>query len=509
MDAHHQHKHTRELGGGLVPPPSHRQQRRGMAAGIARERTAVTTRLWNARMEAAKAAGVMDQCSGTQAQDQLVSKPPHRTSVRYGFEHDEGLVEAYRNPWNSVRIGRIVEDLDSLAGNIAFQHCDDANPNTRPQLLVTASVDRVNLVRPLALSEDLVLSGAVAWVGRSSMVIRMEAWPADHPDAPRDYTVGGEKENVKKVKEVVGSIPDASGGKGAEEEEAATAARTYEPGPSLSADFTFVARDAVTNRGAPVNPLVPRTDAEKALFNATAARVEAKKRRMKVRAAGDAGLSEELASAKKRFIEEQMRASRMLHELPALAPSDVIACDATRTENMFVAQPQQRNLSGRIFGGFLLRRAFELAFATTYVFGGARPVFKQVSDMDFLRPVDIGDLLRFRARVLRSAEGKCGRPCVDVEVEALVTKPEALTSDISNTFMFQFYVGSKKNNQSATTTTEEEEVGGEDEQSPTKNAPPHAATASPRRVLPRTREEAAHVWERCERPRLDVELQQE
>jgi hypothetical protein len=31
------------------------------------------------------------------------------------------------------------------------------------------------------------------------------------------------------------------------------------------------------------------------------------------------------------------------------------------------------------FGGFLLRRAFELAFATTYVFGGARPVFKQVS----------------------------------------------------------------------------------------------------------------------------------
>jgi acyl-coenzyme A thioesterase 9 len=35
----------------------------------------------------------------------------------------------------------------------------------------------------------------------------------------------------------------------------------YEPGPSLSADFTFVARDAVTNRGAAVNPLTPRTEA--------------------------------------------------------------------------------------------------------------------------------------------------------------------------------------------------------------------------------------------------------
>lgn len=28
----------------------------------------------------------------------------------------------YRNPWNQVRVGKLLEDLDSLAGNIAFQH---------------------------------------------------------------------------------------------------------------------------------------------------------------------------------------------------------------------------------------------------------------------------------------------------------------------------------------------------------------------------------------------------
>jgi hypothetical protein len=39
------------------------------------------------------------------------------------------------------------------------------------------------------------------------------------------------------------------------------------------------------------------TEAEKALFEATGARVEAKKIRMKVRAAGDAGLSETLIKA--------------------------------------------------------------------------------------------------------------------------------------------------------------------------------------------------------------------
>lgn len=455
------------------PQPPQGQQRRGMAAGVARERTTVTRRLWEARLEAARAAGVADKEAGAQPQSQLVPKPPIRTSIRYNFERDEDLKEAYRNPWNGVRIGRIVEDLDSLAGNIAFQHCDDADRNTRPQLLVTASVDRVRLLRPLVLSEDMVLSGAVAWVGRSSMVIRMEAWPADHPQAPRDY------------------IGESGGGGGGGRGKEATPTtdelkRKYEAGPSLSADFTFVARDAITNRGAAVNPLVPGTEAERALFEATEARVAAKKKRMKVRAAGDAGLSESLVKAKAAFVDELSRASRALHELPALAPSDVITTEETRTENIFVAQPQQRNLSGRIFGGFLLRRAFELAFATAYVFGGARPFFKQVSDMDFLRPVDIGDLMRFRARVLYAKASETGRPCVDVEVEALVTKPEAVTTEVSNTFMFKFYVG-----------------GG------VPGAVDGVVAKPPKRVLPKSREEAAHIWERCERPRLQAELEDE
>jgi hypothetical protein len=36
---------------------------------------------------------------------------------------------------------------------------------------------------------------------------------------------------------------------------------------------------------------------------------------------------------------------------------------------------QVKNMSGRIFGGFLMRRAFELAFATAYTFAGWRPQF--------------------------------------------------------------------------------------------------------------------------------------
>jgi acyl-coenzyme A thioesterase 9 len=64
----------------------------------------------------------------------------------------------YRNPWGRMRIGRVLEDLDSMAGNIAFAHSDDGSPETVPPLLVTAAVERIELLRPLELSSDATLS---------------------------------------------------------------------------------------------------------------------------------------------------------------------------------------------------------------------------------------------------------------------------------------------------------------------------------------------------------------
>ena len=42
--------------------------------------------------------------------------------------------------------------------------------------------------------------------------------------------------------------------------------------------------------------------------------------------------------------------------------------------------PQQRNTAGRIFGGFLMRRAFELAHATAYRFCGQPPSIVEVDE---------------------------------------------------------------------------------------------------------------------------------
>jgi hypothetical protein len=70
---------------------------RGMAS-VSRERTAVTAKLWHARLRAAKLAGVDQNPANMLAQEKLVSKPPHRTTVGYDFKDDEDVREAYRNP---------------------------------------------------------------------------------------------------------------------------------------------------------------------------------------------------------------------------------------------------------------------------------------------------------------------------------------------------------------------------------------------------------------------------
>jgi hypothetical protein len=50
-----------------------------------------------------------------------------------------------------------------------------------------------------------------------------------------------------------------------------------------------------------------------------------------------------------------------------------------------------------------MRRAYELAFAAAFTLAGARPTFLMCDEITFARPVDVGDLLRFRAGVVHTA----------------------------------------------------------------------------------------------------------
>lgn len=115
----------------------------------------------------------------------------------------------------------------------------------------------------------------------------------------------------------------------------------------------------------------------------------------------------------------------------------------TRATNLFLCNPQQRNTAGRIFGGFLMRRAFELAHATAYRFCGQPPKIVEVDEVNFKAPVSIGDLLKIEAHVLYT-EVKDGCRQMHVEAIAHITDPEAMKDTVSNEFQFTFEINGEE-----------------------------------------------------------------
>ncbi|KAG0575402.1 hypothetical protein M758_5G001900 [Ceratodon purpureus] len=354
----------------------------------------VTAALWHARSSFVERA--RNLAMDGPAQSNLLSKTPeeNRTSVVYNFASDKTLREEYRNPWNSIRIGKLLEDLDALAGTIAVKHCSDSDHTTRPLLLVTASVDKISMKKRLRVDVDLQLAGAVAWVGRSSMEIRMEV--------------------IQPVRETMDKDDVA-----------------------LIANFTFVARDWKTQKAAPVNFLVPQTEEEKQLFAMGNAR-DAHRKKLRMESSSSNGSSPFLKQYNDRLT-QVLREGRVLCEMPALADRNSILMRDTRLENAIICQPQQRNMHGRIFGGFLMRRAFEIAFSTAYVFGGIRPLFLEVDHVDFRRPVDVGDFLRLKSCVLYTETEYLEQPRIHVEVIAHVTQPELKSSEVSFPSHYPFH----------------------------------------------------------------------
>jgi acyl-coenzyme A thioesterase 9 len=157
---------------------------------------------------------------------------------------------------------------------------------------------------------------------------------------------------------------------------------------ALTANFTFVARDSKTGKSAPVNRLVPETEKEKQLFNEREARDKIRKRKREEQKNGlENGFTHFFQGEEAERLRNLLAEGRVFCDLPALADRNSILLQDTRLENALICQPQQRNLYGRIFGGFLMQRAFELGFSTAYAFVGHMPSFLEVDHVDFLKPV--------------------------------------------------------------------------------------------------------------------------
>ncbi|XP_014560738.1 hypothetical protein COCVIDRAFT_12541 [Bipolaris victoriae FI3] len=283
-------------------------------------------------------------------------------SVVLPLAQDPWILDTYLNASGHIRLGTIFMDLDALSGIIAYKHTGD------DVTTVTASCDRITIHSPLTEICDLELSGRVTYAtGRSSLEITMQV-----AKAPKE----GEKTKDEDV--------------------------------LINCTFTMVSLDPVTKKPVNVNPLKIETSEEQRIYalGERNSRVRKERRETSLLKHTPNDLESDLIHA---FWQKQLQYHDPYDELRK--PDNVVPMDATRLQTATIMQPQYRNRHHfMIFGGFLLKQTFELAFTTAAAFAHARPTFVSLDPSTFQNPVPVGSILYLTATVVYTDPPLIGAP---------------------------------------------------------------------------------------------------
>jgi acyl-coenzyme A thioesterase 9 len=370
------------------------------------EKTPITAQLWKQRQDTREKHASAELDTGP--------KVPVDTTISYNFS-ENSLRDLYVDLKGEVLLGKLFEDFDSIAGNIAFAHCFNKS-NQDVLSLVTAAVDYIKMSKnkTLSASVDYKLCGKVIWVGRSSLDVVVELHEARQAAAsmvPDDIVmVPGDETLV------------------------------------LSSVFTYVARDKNTKKSYEImNKLSPQTPSEVAHFDARE-KFMLEKKAMKKAAGGSGsgllGAPHATLNVSETTLQHHMARGRSLLDMPSLSANRAILMSATNLENSFITQPQNVNTGGKVFGGLLIHRAYDLALATSYTFAGKYPRFQEVEEISFKHPVDVGDLVKLKSRVVYT-KNEVDQSIMQVEVTCQIIKLDQMVSVVSNTFDFVFSVDAR------------------------------------------------------------------
>ncbi|RFU31888.1 hypothetical protein B7463_g4458, partial [Scytalidium lignicola] len=313
------------------------------------------------------------------------------------------LLDSYINSSGHIRLGTLFMDLDALAGVVSYKHTGES------VMTVTAAVDRITIKRPLSTICDLELSGQVTFAtGRSSMEVSLQV-----ATAPK------EGEEVK------------------EEDVLVTCA------------FTMVSLDPATKKPVAIAPLTAETEEEKRLFNQ-----------------GQENYNMKKSLAKRALLKQTPNdeESDLIHALwlrqldyhdpntPARKPHNALYMKSTSIQSVQLMQPQYRNRHNfMIFGGFLLKTTFELAFTCASSISHSRPTFIALDPSTFENPVPVGSVLYLTATVAYTdsplIEGQddvkaspAGRTRIQVRVDSKIRNIEHGETKPTGMFNYTFEV---------------------------------------------------------------------
>jgi len=253
--------------------------------------------------------------------------PAHTNTHIHSHTHTYTHAHTHAHTLNSdlnfrggLRFGKLLEDIDAFAGNIAFMHCNDGDPKTMAPVLVTACLDRLDIKYPVTLNlgTDLELKGQVSWTSNSSVQININLCQKDDNSSNTET--------------------------------------------KLSASMVFV--HVQNGRAAPVNQIKQVTQSDAALF-----------------AAGEKANAERKMNRKTslKSAPPTPEESRLLHTAMLSGfGNEAVGLLSTKMETVQLMQPQERNRAGKIFGGFLMHEAYELAYTTSAAYAASLGATGQV-----------------------------------------------------------------------------------------------------------------------------------
>ncbi|KAG5725108.1 hypothetical protein E4T56_gene10265 [Termitomyces sp. T112] len=356
--------------------------------------------LWSeALLNTSNALGQTTETSLTN-QDPLVPRNMYDsyTELILPFGLSARRKEEYINASGGIRMGKLMEHLDSLAGSISYKHMLRPGVQTLVRIqehgfyIVTASVDRLDMLTPLDPSKDLRLSGQVIHTGRSSMevAVKMETIGSGQPD--------------------------------------------YET--VLLGRFSMVCRDANTHKARQVNPLIISTPEERSLF---AMGERTKKRRQSGALRSLSRVPPNWAEAKA-LHDFYLQYGQYDAEEPGESDTtgEKVWMGDTRIGNCMIMFPQERNVHQKVFGGYLMRLAYELGVASAILLTRGPVRFLSLDGISFTQPVPIGSILRLRSMILHTSTPSQSEfpQLVHVGVKANVVDVMTGSEQTTNDFRF-------------------------------------------------------------------------
>jgi acyl-CoA hydrolase len=270
----------------------------------------------------------------------------------------------------NFRFGLLLEDLDIVAEQTALGYVRRFHADAR---VVTAALDNIIVRHVVDNDRDILIHARINHVGRSSLVVGIRV---EHPGTPSTHIASCYFTMV------------ARGGENAEE------SRTLPP---------LQYADELEQRRA---------------GKAVAAREEHRRQQ---------AAEQEPPSPDEYKLLQQLHGAQEEPGFSGLKAGQLVVDGWDRM------YPEQEYVPHRIFGGYIIRRAYELSSICSELVAPDRSVIAAVNRINFFHPVRLGDKLHYTCRVVYTSGSFI---CVEASIERI--SRDRTSKTLSNSCLFTF-----------------------------------------------------------------------